>query len=93
MIYQFLDFPKQWTEKCLFIMGLVQIIFSPITCHPVTFIIRKHSQAAMISESAVKSTMHDDSKFSNKQNFGQNEKMHQNFGWTAASQSASSQFV
>lgn len=79
MIYQFLDFPKQWTEKCLFIMELMQLIFSHIACHPVNFIVCEHSQTATILESAVKSTMHDDSKSSNKQDFGQNEKMHQKF--------------
>lgn len=61
-------------------MGLVQLIFSHIACHPVNFIICEHSQTIMISESAVQSTMHDDSRFSDKQDFEQNEKMHQNFG-------------
>lgn len=79
MIYQFLHFPKQWTGKCLFIMGLVQLIFSHIACHSVNFIICEHSQTATISELAVKSTMHDDRRLSNKPDFGQNEKMHQNF--------------
>lgn len=78
MIYQFPRFPKQWTEKCLSVTGLVQLIYSHIACHPVDFIMREHRQTVMISESPVKSTMHDDIRFSSKEDLDRVKKCTKN---------------
>lgn len=48
--------------------------------HPVDFIIHgEHNQTVVISKSAVKSTMHNDARFSKIQDLGQSEEMHQKF--------------